>query len=202
MAGSARPMDEITHGITMCIPSIPIRSDLLKRAIDSVLAQTYPVAAISVHIDHHKRGAAQNRNATLFTAHTPWVAFMDDDDVLYPDHLKLLVEKQIETGADVVFPWFDTDPPGGDPFPPAFETREYDPAEPHMFPITTLVRKTLAWDVGGFPVGDPVSPVCAGEDWTFWLKMRDAGAKFAHVNERTWLWDMNGQNTSGLPTRW
>lgn len=192
----------MTHSITMCIPSIPVRPNLLKRAIDSVLAQTYPAAAINISIDHDKSGAAENRNRALFSAQTPWVAFMDDDDLLYSNHLDLLVQKQIETGADVVFPWFDTDPPGGDPFPPEFETREYDYAEPHMFPITTLVRKSLAWDVGGFPIADPVSSVCAGEDWTFWLKMRDAGAKFAHVNARTWCWDMNGQNTSGLPSRW
>lgn len=192
----------ISHSITVCIPSIPIRKGLLERAIKSVNEQTYPVAAISVAIDHLKMGAAHNRNHALFSAQTEWVAFLDDDDVMRPNHLELLVQRQIETEADIVFPWFDTDPPGGDPFPPSYETREYNPAEPHMFPITTLVRKSLAWDVGGFPVNPPASSVCAGEDWDFWLKMRDAGAKFAHVNARTWVWNMNGQNTSGLPTRW
>lgn len=193
---------EITHKITMCIPSIPPRRDLLNKAIASVQEQYYPVTAISVAIDHAKKGAAHTRNQALFSAQTEWVAFMDDDDLLYPEHMHRLVSKQIETGADIVFPWFDTDPPGGDPFPPYFEYREYDPEEPHMFPITTLVRKSLAWNVGGFPISDPVSGTCAGEDWTFWLMMRDAGAKFAHVAERTWLWNMRGQNTSGLPTRW
>lgn len=192
----------LTHEITMCIPSIPIRSDLLLQAIKSVREQSYPVQAISITIDNDKLGAAENRNRALFNTSTEWVAFMDDDDILYPNHLELLVAKQIETEADVVFPWFDTDPPGGDPFPAEFETREYNPAEPHMFPITTLVRRRFAMEVRGFPVADPVSAVCAGEDWTFWLKMRDAGAIFAHVPQRTWCWNMKGQNTSGLPTRW
>ena len=192
----------LTHEITMCIPSIPIRKDLLNRAITSVQELYYPVSAMSIAIDHAKKGAAHTRNRALFAAHTEWVAFMDDDDVLYPEHTHRLVRMQMDSGADVIFPWFDTDPPGGDPFPPHFESREYDPAEPHMFPITTLVRRSLAVEVGGFPEADPVSEVCAGEDWTFWLKLRDAGAKFAHVNERTWLWNMRGQNTSGLPTRW
>lgn len=192
----------LTHKISMCIPSIPIRGGLIRHAVGSVLEQAYPAHSINVAIDHDRMGAAHTRNRALYSAQTEWVAFMDDDDILYPNHLELLVAKQIETGADVIFPWFDTDPPGGDPFPSEFETREYDPAVPHMFPITTLVRRTLAWRVGGFPVADPVSEVCAGEDWTFWLKMRDAGAIFAHVNARTWCWNMKGQNTSGLPNRW
>lgn len=174
---------------------------MLHRAINSVVVQSYPVSAISIAIDHARLGAAATRNKTLLSAGTEWLAFLDDDDWLYHDHLEKLVERQIQTGADVVFPWFDTDPSGCDPFPPAFESREYDPNEPHMFPITTLVRRDLAYAVGGFPPGVP-GEEAAGEDWQFWLLLRDRGAKFAHVNERTWCWSHHGENTSGLPSRW
>jgi len=172
---------------------------MLQRAIDSVLTQTYPAIAISIAVDHERKGAAVNRNRALCAASTEWVAFLDDDDEMYPEHLQTLVEHQIATDADVVFPWFDTSS-GADPFP-QFEGRQYDYAEPHMFPITTLVRRQFTFLVGGFPY-DHTSKECAGEDWQFWLKIRDAGAKFAHVNARTWLWNHHGENTSGLPSRW
>lgn len=190
----------MTHQITVCIPSIPPRRDDLSRAVTSVLGQTYPVTAINIAIDHQKLGAAATRNRAFMAAHTPWIAFLDDDDILYPQHLQRLVEHQQATGADVVFPWFDTEPAGNDPFPQFFG-RQYDPQVPHMFPITTLVRRDLAYAVGGFPPGVP-GEEAAGEDWQFWLKMRDRGAVFAHLPERTWLWRHTGRNTSGLPSRW
>lgn len=187
-----------SHRVTFCIPTIPPRTALLNRALASIQAQTYPASAVIFTHDRDRNGAAKTRNRALFLADTEWVAFLDDDDELMPNHLELLVAKQIETGADIVFPWFVTEPLGNDPFP-MFFGREYDPLEPHMFPITTLVRRELAVSVGGFPVEDAVSQTCAGEDWTFWLKMRDAGAKFAHLPERTWIWHHHGLNTSGLP---
>jgi glycosyltransferase involved in cell wall biosynthesis len=187
--------------ITVCIPSIPPRTEMLQRAIGSVLAQYHPAAGISVSIDHDRLGAAANRNKTFMGVRTEWIAFLDDDDWMRPEHLRTLVETQLETGADVVFPWFDTDPPGCDPFPPAFETRPYNPHEPHMFPITTLVRRELAFKVGGFPPGVP-GEEAAGEDWQFWLLLRDAGARFERADGRTWVWSHHGENTSGLPSRW
>lgn len=189
------------HKITAVIPSIPPRIDMLARSVASVLAQTYPVSAISISVDNDRLGAAGNRNRALISAHTEWIAFLDDDDVWYTDHLEKLVAKQIETDADVVFPWFDTQPAGCDPFPPDFERREYDPATPHMFPITTLVRRDLAYAVGGFPPGVP-GEEAAGEDWQFWLALRDRGAKFAHIPDHTWCWNHHGANTSGIASRW
>ena len=188
----------LSHKITVVIPSIPVRESLLKRALKSISSQTYPAYDVSIAIDHNREGAAKTRNRALYRAETEWVAFLDDDDEMLPGHLEGLVGRQLETAADVVFPWFNTEPPGNDPFP-MFFGREYDPLEPHMFPIATLVRRKLAVEVGGFPIEDAVSQTCAGEDWTFWLKMRDAGAKFAHLPERTWTWHHHGLNTSGLP---
>lgn len=189
----------LTHRITVVIPTHPGRTSMLRRALMSVEAQTYPASAISVAYDANGDGAAVTRNRALFAAKTKWVAFLDSDDVLYPDHLERLVRHQVETGADVVWPWFDV-VGGGDPFP-SFYGRQWDPDMPHSFPITAMCRRVLAVKVGGFPVVEPVSLTCAGEDYEFWKRMSAAGARFAHLRARTWQWNHHGSNTGGLPSR-
>ena len=85
--------------------------------------------------------------------------------------------------------------------PLGHEHRDWHPEEPHQFPITTIVRRSLALEVGGFPEGYRASETCAGEDWVFWCRLNDLGAKFVRLPERTWIWHWEG-NTSGLGDRW
>lgn len=185
--------------ITIVTPTIPPRAKLLSRAMESVAKQTWPPDAISIAVDHARFGAAVTRNRALFSAQTTWIAFLDDDDTLKPQHLMRLKERQEETGADVVVPWFDV-VGGRDPIPGG-EHLVWDPQRPYAFPITNLVRRELALDVGGFPEIQ-VSPTCAGEDWYFWLALRDAGAKIIRLFDRTWNYHMGHGNTSGLNHRW
>lgn len=91
------------------------RSNLLKRAIESVLDQTFEdfeIIIVDDHstddtsslmksfsdpriqyvINHRKKGACGARNAGIFSARGKWVAFLDDDDVWLPDKLKYQYE--------------------------------------------------------------------------------------------------------------
>lgn len=185
--------------ITIVTPTIPPRSRLLARALESVARQTWPPDNISIAMDHARYGAAKTRNRALAAATTTWVAFLDDDDTLKPQHLKRLMEHQKETGADVVVPWFDV-VGGRDPFPGG-EHLVWNPEHPYSFPIGNLVRRELAMDVGGFP-DIQVSQYCAGEDWYFWIALRDAGAQIVRLFERTYNYHHGTANTSGLPNRW
>jgi hypothetical protein len=135
-------------------------------------------------------------------ATTEWVVFLDSDDILYPTYLKRVFEHQKETEADVIWPWFDV-LGAADPFPDFFG-RQWDPEIPHIFPITTLVRRELALKVGGFPETDPAGKWCLGEDYPFWVALSKSGAKFSHLPERLWEWNHRppGGNTSGMGTRW
>lgn len=193
--------------VTVVIPAIPRRvGNLLQRALVSVGEQKLSAAETLVEVDDQGQGPGWARNAALARVETDWVAFLDDDDWLGPDHLAILAAAQAEHDADVVWPWFWV-VGGTDPFPRHFR-KQWDPAHPHVFPITTLVRTEALRFVGGFrdhslEVPDPNEPhrTVAGEDWDLWLRLSEAGARFHHVPVRTWYWRHHGGNTSGLPRR-
>lgn len=186
--------------ISIIIPHIPPRGMLLARLVETIGHQILPPETVIIETDMKREGAAVVRTRALMQAQTEWVAFVDDDDTLFPRHLVALLEAAIDFDADVVWPWFEV-MAGTDPFP---ENRglQWVPDAPHMFPITTLVRTELAKDVGGFCAEPHPSGQILGEDHPFFLALSKGGARFYHVNEITWQWWHNTGNTSGLPSRW
>lgn len=193
-----------TSGVTIVVTchTPRVRNGLLARALDSIWKQTHLPDAVSIALDHYHQGAAVTRNKALWMANTEWVVFLDSDDILFPDYLSRVFTEQERTGADVVWPWFTVNG-AADPFPMHFG-RQWNLEEPHIFPITTLVRREIAIKVGGFPMEEPKGKWCLGEDFPFWVKMSQEGAKFHHFPERLWEWNHKpqGGNTSGMPNRW
>jgi hypothetical protein len=191
-------------GVTAVIPSIPPRSGTyLHRALDSVLQQDRPVNNISVHVDHERLGSAGARTRALSGVGTEWTALLDDDDEWNTDHIRLLMEHAAETGADLVYPWFNVST-GFDPWPHR-EGQPFDEAllrTENYIPITVLVRTELLWDAGGFTPSTPDSPQSLNDDHGTWMKLVAAGAKFEHLNRRTWIWHWHNSHTSGVPSRW
>ncbi len=192
----------LREGVTLVIPTIPPREAMLTRALKSAVNQRTKFSDFHIAYDLEKTGAAATRSRGLDGVTTRWVAFLDDDDELYPHHLETLIHAAIDTGADLVYPWFDV-AGGTDPFP-MFEGREFDPELPNMFPITVLARTELMHATGGFRhEPSPLDPkIMEGEDWIMWLNVVRAGGTIRHIPERTWLWHHDSGNTSGLPNRW
>jgi glycosyltransferase involved in cell wall biosynthesis len=190
----------LVPGVTAVIPTIPTRRYYLERAVRSVLNQTHPVDAISVALDKDHEGAALTRNRALESVGTEWCAFLDDDDEWLPEHVESLLGAADETGADVVYPWFLV-PDGFDVL--AAKGLPFDRNELRLrnyIPVTVLARTKLLRAVGGFTSrGDDENPC---EDWGCWLKLVEAGASFHHLNQRTWVWNWHGKNTSGRGDRW
>ena len=91
-----------SNDVTVVIPSLPERSTQRERAVGSVLRQSARPADVIVHVDHERAGAGPARNAALAGVRTPWVAFLDDDDTMHPDHLEVLVEGANASAADLV----------------------------------------------------------------------------------------------------
>lgn len=195
-------------GITVAIPSIPPRGHLLARAVASVASQTLPAAGLAIAIDSLRQGAGATRQRALDMVDTQWVAFLDDDDEFMPQHLETLWNAAHAHNADYVYSWFETSPPGCDPFPARPHYLDpWDDAAPRQTTVTTLVRTELAKQVGfaSFTeTGELIDGQRWGEDWSFTLGCLALGAKIHHVVAKTWYWHMDnpGGNTSGRPDRW
>jgi glycosyltransferase involved in cell wall biosynthesis len=134
-------------------------------------------------------------------ARTKWVAFLDDDDELLPCHLEFLVDLATANGADVAYGWFEVEG-GSDPFP-QHRGRQFDIADPHIFPITALVNRELVVEAAASFRDDPDGTGNWGvQDLPFWAALWNAGGKFVGAPDITWRWHHHGANTSGVPTRW
>lgn len=220
---------------TAVVPSVsnvrPERVKMLERAMNSVVAQEEPTDwVVSFDEDHDPSGpfvpggAARTRNAGIQAVDTEWTAFLDDDDVWYPHHVSRCLELADQTGADLVYPWWDGaneslfrvpktspageityDTPEGRPFDD--ELRDfllgdcdwqdgYDNA--NYLPITVVVKTEFLTRVGGFPIpGTDEWPHPNSEDHGLWIRLLRAGAKFEHLPERTWRYVFHGQHLSG-----
>ncbi|MEV8610281.1 glycosyltransferase family A protein [Amycolatopsis sp. NPDC051373] len=190
---------DVTMDVTAVVCTIPPRAKRLRAALASIAMQTVQPAGIVVEYDHHRTGAAATKNRALARVSTPWAAWLDDDDVWFPNHLDVCVLAAHESGADVVYPWPqmqgapDLRPDRfGQPFDPVALRRE------NYIPTTALFRADLAREVGGFQC----VPGTSYDDWGLWLAMLDAGATFHHVPVKTWEYRHAGQNTSGRPDAW
>lgn len=100
-------------GITVVIPTIPPRAELLQRASDSahdaavwLRLEMGEQAKVVTVIDFDRQGAAKTRHRGLLAVDTEWVAFLDDDDVMHPDHLTQLYGAALEHGADYLWSRF------------------------------------------------------------------------------------------------
>jgi len=201
-------LNDLAPGITVAIPSIPPRAAMLGRALASVLAQELPAEAVSIAVDTGRQGAAVTRDRALRAVRTEYTAFLDDDDQMQPEHLRVLMEAAETSGADYVFSYYTVAGPDGTLMPHVDPLqhfgRPFDPEHPHQTTITVLVRTELAQDVGfrDAPDGELIDGQRFGEDFLFTVECARAGVKFLHVPQRTWVWNHHGGNSSGRPDRW
>ncbi len=181
----------------MIIPTLPSRTDLLERAMRSVEAQTLRADCVIIQPDQAGAGAAATRNAALERVTTPLVAFLDDDDELYPNHLERCVWYADARGADLVYPGYDV--AGGEDEIRMFAV-VFDPAllrQRNFIPVTVVARTASVRAAGGFqPHPDEFGKPC--EDWGLWLAMLAGGADIAHLAEKTWRWHIHDGQTAGV----
>lgn len=194
----------VSGGITVGIITHPprVENGMLRRALDSVWAQTRIPEMISVRVDRDGVGAPTMRQRLLDGVQTEWLAWLDSDDEFKPEHLCVLESTADETGADYVYSWYDV--AGGDDPRADEELLPWDLQQPRQTTIVTLVRVSLARAVGGYLVGGDINApgrLYSGEDWVFTQRMAAAGAKIVKAPGRTWVWHHHAENSSGLP-RW
>lgn len=172
------------NGITVCIPHLPVRSAMLARALESVARQTLAPTRIIVEPDPHSTGAAATRNRALAQVDTEYVAWLDDDDELYPHHLEVCLSSIETTGADLVYPDYDINV--------AVDHR------PSFIQVTNLMRTEALVDVGGFPQPLTGAWPYMYEDWGMLARLLVKGYRFQHIPEVTWRYNIHQNSTSGL----
>lgn len=166
--------------ITVVTPSLPTRADKLAEACASVATQTLLPREHLIAVDYDRRGSAYMRNQLVAASrHGEWIAFLDDDDLFWPHHLKRLA-REAEAGADIVYSQAD-----GYAVARPFDADALRRGE-NMIPATVLMRRKLFRELNGFM---PSHVVPNGwEDADLWRRALAAGAKFAYVPEPTWIY--------------
>ena len=183
---------------------------MLAEAIASVNAQTLPPVAHLIGVDHQLIGIGRTLNRLATAVEAEWLARLDDDDLFDPNHLETLASRA--DGADIVYSWCRVAPrvmgASEPPYPSVIGTSSWVPNQSfdadrlrksNYIPATTLIRRSLweelgGWHLAGYGVGDSPRTPEGTEDWDFWLRSLDAGARFACIPEVTWTYRYHGDN--------
>jgi len=161
------------------------REEYLADAKASVQAQTYPPV---VHLVEKTLGIHEStvRNRLIEMAEAEygceWVAFLDDDDVIYPNHLEKLASV-VGPSTDMVYSRFKWVKDGVEqPFPHQWDMPGWDPLvlqRRNYIPVTVLLKIATFKRAGGF------RPVM-NEDWRLWQAMIPRIPSVVAIKDVTW----------------
>lgn len=177
---------------------------MLERALTSVCRQTVQPRTVVVAVDTAGEGSAVTRNRGLRSVITEWVAFLDSDDEFLPYHLEMHdTSLALDDRVDVVYTGCVVRNQSGQNVPLREEWGRYGlPFDAELLrqksyiPVTSIVRTGLARQaLFAFAADSPY------DDWCFYLRLLDLGARFRHVPAITWIWHHHGMNTSGSPEK-
>lgn len=139
-------------------------------------------------VNRSNPGASGSRNAGAMASRAEFLAFLDDDDAWYPDHLACAVAEINRTSADAVISGLRRIKHDGtiQPIimPPRVAIRERLFERNFGMTGSNLVIRRSAFErVGGF---DPALPVF--NDWDFLIRMIAGGIEYGVVKNLTVEW--------------
>ena len=211
--------------VTVIVPTFD-RRDLLARALDSVQRQLYrdvatvvvndaggPVADVVARypgvtlIEHERnRGLAAARNTALAASSGTYVAFLDDDDAYFPEHVAWLVAAMERSGAALAYTSTISE----------FVRRDGDAMRTYgllsefyatvdandllvsnaLPPVGVMVRRDALLRVNGFDESLPVL-----EDHDAWLRIAALGP-IVHVNRIGAIYTRREDGSGMLVSGW
>jgi len=201
----------LTANITVCTPTIPVRTELLGRAIQSVHNQTIKPAHHIVSVDHTRQGGPATLDSAINNADTTWIATLDDDDEWLPHHLETLwrLVQAHEEKVDLAFTHFRYSSVGDGGHLEQFRHQPFDINNPRQTTNVFLVRKTIWQEVGGFSGGFDTDSYNVdnqgnriGYDFHFIKKLCVAKARIVNSPEVTWIYHVGHGSTLVMRNRW
>jgi glycosyltransferase involved in cell wall biosynthesis len=161
--------------ISVVTPTIPGREHLLAECVASVKAAGLPHL---VEADVAGEGPAVVRNRLVERVTTPWVLFLDDDDLLYPQYMRI-VSRHL-SNCDVVYTaWELVGAEDPKPKPGPFDAEHL--MRQNYIPVTACVRVSAFRAVGGFPNAQL-------EDHELWKALCVAGYRFRYLPVIAWTY--------------
>jgi len=141
--------------ITVVTPTVPGREALLEECMASTAAAGLFQL---VGVDRERQGPAVVRNALVEAVRTPWVVFLDDDDLIYPNYADVVAPHM--DSSDMVYTGWDLEG-AEDPQPMALDP--FLLSWRNTIPVTACVRTDVFRAVGGFSLDHQL------EDHALWL---------------------------------
>ncbi|MEK6288855.1 MAG: glycosyltransferase [Acidobacteriota bacterium] len=169
--------------IAVLTPTIPEREVFLRECIEAVRRQTLKPYVHVITIDFGRVGPTRIRNGMAASTDADWLAFVDDDDLIDPEHLEVLARHSV--GFDIIYS--DCRVVGAEV---PWKVRQFDlqaVRQANYVPITVLMRRELFLELGGFHLDR--GPI--GEDWDLWIRAGEAGARFRFVPQVTWTYRLH-----------
>lgn len=173
-------------GLTLVTATLPQRASLLAEMQATVSQQTKRPDAHIIRWDHGA-GFVDTINAAVSGVTTDYFCLVDDDDLLYPNHVETLTEHLV---ADIVWTWCNvTGRNGWNP------NSGYQPGllqSQNYIPSNMAMRTNLWHDLGGYHhVTGWDHP-----DWNLLRRAEQEGATFYNVPAITWEYRFHGANMS------
>ncbi len=181
----------------------------LAEAIESALAQTYPVDVVVVDdgsrdgaaevarcypvrlIRQQNRGVSAARNAGIASGTHAWVLPLDADDRLEPAMVETLIGLDDIAGPSVLT-FGSTEAPWG---PPLAHPVLADFLEANHCIMSSLYRRQVWAAIGGYDE----AMRDGGEDWDFWIRAAAAGFAFTIVSDRLFRYRVYRESRADRP---
>lgn len=161
--------------VTVVTPSMPERRDFLVEANHSVSTQTVPYRHL-VKVTQKRPGEfVRLTNELVQQVDTDWWVLLCDDDLLDPDHLETL--SQHFPDHEIVYSWARVE---GAPFSWHTPFNAEQLRQGNYIPGSAAAIRTDLWrELGGYQN-------IVMEDWDFWVRALNHGARFHCVERCTW----------------
>jgi len=157
---------------------------------------------ITLHTEMQSGGIATARNTGVRLARGHWIAYLDDDDFYYPEHLQVLVSAMRETGIKVAYSdsvQVVEDFRNGQWRALSRELRmscDFDRGrllKENITPIINVMHERICWEICGSM--DETLPILS--DWDYLIRF-SSNWEFMHIPQPTAevRWRANGTNST------